>query len=213
MSRRSAEHERVDPKSEPRGCARLAWGLWAATVALVPAAVVLNVVTLDLTLPEGREEFLPLVLALCLQGLVFATTGAAVASRRPRNPIGWIFSGMGLCLALVATAYGYADYGLYGGPGIPYPEYAGWLTSWIFILPVFIAPSFTLLLFPDGRPPSPRWRSVLWVLAVGATGIVLCAARLREEVDLEALRAELTGVVASTMQPAHVSLWLKGSAR
>jgi hypothetical protein len=35
------------------------------------------------------------------------------------------------------------------------------------------------------------------------------AARLREEVDLDALRGELTGVVAKTMQPTHVSLWLK----
>ena len=34
-------------------------------------------------------------------------------------------------------------------------------------------------------------------------------ARLREQVELDGLRADLQGVVAETMQPAHVSVWLR----
>ena len=39
------------------------------------------------------------------------------------------------------------------------------------------------------------------------------AARLRDQVDLDALEGELLGVVDQTMQPTRASLWLRPAPR
>ncbi len=39
------------------------------------------------------------------------------------------------------------------------------------------------------------------------------AARLRDQVDLDALEREVLGVVGQTVQPAHAALWLRERAR
>ena len=97
-----------------------------------------------------------------------------IVRKEPRNPIGWIFLGSGLTLALTAVAYGYADLALYGGEGWVGASWAAWLGSWL-IISVFVAPCLIAQLFPDGRalpgrlasrvPAQPRasphtWRSV-----------------------------------------------------
>ena len=97
-------------------------------------------------------------------GCIFITMGAVgalIASRKPENAIGWILLGTTLMIALSFAAAEYATYAS-GDPSLPAQAWAGWLGGWGWTLA--IAPMVTLLflLFPDGRPPSRRWRPVVW---------------------------------------------------
>jgi hypothetical protein len=76
---------------------------------------------------------------------------------------------MAATLGLLCADYGYADYALYTTDDtLPGAEHTAWVTNWLFMVPVFIAPCFQFLLFPDGRPASPRSRS--WPLPLGPDG-------------------------------------------
>jgi hypothetical protein len=109
--------------------------------------------------------------------LTFSVVGAMIASRQPRNAIGWIFCGVGLVMGINSLAGGYAEYRLSGGsaPG-SLAETAAWFASWSWTILVYAPTSFLLLLFPDGRLPSPRWRPVAWCAALGLIGFLAGAA-------------------------------------
>jgi len=96
--------------------------------------------------------------------LIFTGVGVVVARRQPRNPIGWILLIFTMLYTLGGGAGFYAvlAYGL-GHRGLPFAPVA-------VLLAPLLAPSFALfplviVLFPDGRLASRRWRWVLWAYA------------------------------------------------
>jgi hypothetical protein len=98
----------------------------------------------------------------------FGAVGFLLAWRKPGNPLGWIILGSACFLALSedASFYAVADYRLRHG-GLPL-GWAALLTQpgWA---PGIVLFGLAVLLFPDGRPPSPRLRWLVWAYAATAT--------------------------------------------
>ena len=196
-----------------------AWALFGVTAALVPVAVVLMIVSRSrgLEVVEGSGAR-PLLVGLGGgAALLFAAVGIVVVRAEPRNAIGWIFLGSASLLAVNVAAYGYADLVVFGGEPWPGGAWAAWFTYWTFVVAVFVSPALVAQLFPGGRPLAGAWR---WVFDRrfyrqrynAERTLEAFGSRLRNEVELVTVVADLRGVVDETMQPAHVSLWLRGKA-
>ena len=101
---------------------------------------------------------------------MYAGTGRLIVSRLPGNAIGWLLGLVGLSLAVTMLTEQYAVYGLATAPGsVPAVRLAGWLSGTVALLTVELL-FFLVLLFPDGRLPSRRWRPVLWAMFVVMAG-------------------------------------------
>jgi len=95
---------------------------------------------------------------------IFATVGAVILSRRPRNVIGWILCVVGLSSAVAGFAQDYASYALlHRSEPQPGGLLMGWLGSWPWYLAFGLIITSLPLLFPDGRLPSRRWLPVAWL--------------------------------------------------
>lgn len=145
--------------------ARLAWLVPVVTLVIVAVMLPLTWQTAE---HDGAEFFFGTAF------VAYAVVGALIASRHPRNPVGWLFAALGLLSALTETLWSYASQSAEEpGPVTDAVTAAAWVSAWAGE-PTFVLLIPLLLLFPDGRFVSRGWRwvgtaavvlLVVWVLA------------------------------------------------
>ncbi|CAA9455069.1 MAG: ATP-binding region, ATPase-like [uncultured Rubrobacteraceae bacterium] len=140
----------------------MAWSLCGLTLSLVACVV-------------AFEALYRVSIAGLFFLLVFvvpsALVGAVVASRQPRNPVGWFLVVSAICWAVNEATGRYAVYGLVIEPGsLPLARLMAWPSTWMWEPAFVLIGLFLPLYFPDGRLLSPRWRPVLWLALLFSVG-------------------------------------------
>src|SRR5271165_6806503 len=156
-----------------------AWSLAGVTMLVLAAALVL----LGLDTSKMAADRIATYGIAALAVVVYAGTGRLVASRVPGNAIGWLLGLVGLSLAVTLLTEQYALRGLAVAPwSLPAARVVGWLSAVAFIF-TFAPMFFLVLLFPDGRLPSRRWRPVLWAMFAVTTGWVTQQLQVGTRID------------------------------
>lgn len=155
---------RPDTLKSSRAVSRLAWALCAVILVATVAGALLE----SRLRPAGNALPAMTTLTTSAAFVVYGVTGALIASRQPRNTIGWLLLLEG-ALAFVWPLDIYFN-SLVQPPAEPSVWFMvglwswGWGWLWL-IFPILFIPLF----FPTGRPPSPQWR---WLIVMG---LGLCA--------------------------------------
>ena len=184
-----------------RGTTTVAASVWALAVTLVAVTLVLIVWSRGVRLPAGFDTA---GTANTLRYLLPATMGAVLAVRRPGNPIGWVLLVMGLSYAAFPFTAWYTAAALFvADDPLPGWRWVAWAGSWVWP-PSLTCTGLALLLFPDGRPPSPRWRPVAWVI-VAATGALMVLAAVQPGTLQLAASVEDPSVTARLANPLGVA--------
>jgi hypothetical protein len=162
-----------------RAVSAAAWGVVALMVAALAVALTLADRSAAV-IGSKPPELVDLVWASPF--VAFAIVGAVIVSRRPRNGVGWLLCAIGLCLTVGIAADEYAKYGLLTAPGaVPAPQVG--LTLGVLLLVSLPLIALLVLVFPDGRLPSPRWR-LLTGVGLAAFAAMLLMELIPPQVEL-----------------------------
>jgi hypothetical protein len=186
--------------------ARIAWLMAGLSVAMFAACGMLLLLTRDYQRAVYGAGGV-------VAALVCLAVGLVVARRQPGSPIGWLLLGWAWLIPLVGGAllYSVLDYRIHRG-ALPFGPAAVVLESAEFL--VAALSGLAVLLFPDGRSPSRRWRWVLWVfLAASAAFTARLAAGQVLAVQQRPLRIGPSGAPLSAPVPGGglaVLGWIAG---
>ena len=154
-----------------RAASRLAWLLWALSVALTTLSLVLLVLIRSHPGTHIFDWWLGNATIV-----IDATVGAVVASRRPENPVGWLLCLSGVAVSTSSFTSEYAIYALLAEPNsLPAGEAMAWIAAWMLPIMSGLQVAY-LMLFPTGRLPSRRWRWLAWLtVAYILVGVITAA--------------------------------------
>jgi hypothetical protein len=156
-----------------RAAVWLAWLLAGLSVAIYGAAFVFAFLALNVADPLKRASSSDIGgLLVYLPFLAFPIVGALTASKRPRNPIGWICLVTGLFWMSFALGDASDAYELARTGTVTSSVTLDALFQANWVLPVGLLGIYTILLFPDGRLPSRKWRP--FALFAGAAMALIC---------------------------------------
>ena len=141
-------------------------------VLLVVAATALTLLALNHSFASDPTVALSILIIV-----IYIALGGVLASRRPENPIGWLFVASGAGLLLGGASTEWSKYALATHPGdLPFGVWAAWLNTWLFI--TVGAVPMILALFPTGHVASPRWRWLPPAL-LGCLAVLMLASMFR----------------------------------
>jgi hypothetical protein len=120
----------------------------------------------------------------------FAVVGALIVVHRPTNRLGGLLLVGALALGVERVAQELVRYGVDHPGAVPGLEWIGWVSNWAWV-PAIMMLLLLPVLFPDGRPLSPRWRSLVWVIVAGALVSLVGSALIPMIGDAPSLRNPL----------------------
>jgi hypothetical protein len=162
----------------------LAWSLWLATLGCLAGGLV---VTLLVTRPLTADVLVDGAFEGAIW-LLFATVGLVLTLRRPENPIGWLYAAAGLVWTVYVPWDPWADQLVVAGrPLPPAAQLAALAAENLWAVGILLAVTLPLLLLPDGRVRSRRWR-VVALVAIAGTAVNVLAWSLSSEPMTQTIR-------------------------